>query len=65
LRAAVIPARVRSVIRLLQLREYAYHLPHGAACGGVGVDVFREGTEFDTTVFQVIQHGYQVAQATA
>jgi hypothetical protein len=48
-----------------QFREHTYHLPHGAACGGVGVDVLRKGTEFHASVCQVIEHRYQVAQAAA
>ncbi len=48
-----------------QFREYADHLPHGAACRRVGVDCFREGTEGHAPVFQVIEHGDQVAQAPA
>jgi hypothetical protein len=48
-----------------QFREYAYHLPHGAARGRISVNVFREGTEFHAPMFQVVEHGYQVAQAAA
>ena len=48
-----------------KLGEYAYHLPHGAACGRVGVDVFRQRTKFHALLFQVVEHGYQVAQAAA
>jgi hypothetical protein len=64
LRATVIPAR-GSYQGTFEFSEYAYHLPHGAACSYVGVDVIREGTEFHASVFQVVEQGYQVAQTAA
>ena len=48
-----------------QFRQYANHLPHGAACRCLGVDCFRQRSEFDAALFEVVQHGYQVAQAAA
>ena len=47
----------------LQFDEGADHLPHGAACRRFGVDVLRKRTEFHALLFQVIEHGYQFAQA--
>ena len=49
----------------LKLGQYAYYLPHGAACRRFGVDRFCQRSEFDAPVFQVVEHGYQVAQAAA
>ena len=48
-----------------EFREYANHLPHGAARGFLGVDGFCKRTEFDPALFEVVEHGYQVAQAAA
>lgn len=49
--------------RTFKLGPHAYHLPHGAACGRLGVDCLREGTELDTLLFEVVQHVYGVEQA--
>jgi hypothetical protein len=40
-----------------KLGQDAYHLPHGAACRRIGVDVFRQGMKFDAPLFQVVEHG--------
>src|SRR5262249_19578077 len=50
---------------VLKFGKKAYHLPHGAAGRRVGVDVLRERTKFNPSTFQVVEHGYQVAQAPA
>jgi len=42
-----------------------HHLQLGAARGRGGVDCLGEGMEFHAPVFEVIKHGYQVAQAAA
>jgi hypothetical protein len=39
--------------------------PHGAACGRLGVDGFRQRTELHAPLFQIIQQDDQVAQAPA
>jgi hypothetical protein len=54
LAGAFTPARVRSLIRLrAQARQEADHLPHGAACRRVGVDVLCKGAEFNLPAFQL------------
>jgi hypothetical protein len=49
----------------LKLGQEGNHLPHGSACRSVGVDVLRERAEFNPSSFEVVEHGYQVAQAAA
>ena len=49
----------------LQLRKYAYHLPHSAARWHGRVDCLSQGLEFDVAGAEVIEHCYQVAQAAA
>jgi len=31
----------------------------------LGVDLLGEGTEFDASLLEVVEHGYQIAQAAA
>jgi hypothetical protein len=63
--AALTPARVRSLMSAFPFRQNAYHLPHGAAGRRLGVDRFCKRSELHAPAFQVVEHGYQVAQAAA
>ena len=38
----------------LQLRQYANHLPHCAACRRVGIDRLRKRTELDAAMLEII-----------
>jgi hypothetical protein len=44
-----------------KLGEKPNHLPHGAACRRLGVDVLGKRTEFNPTGAEVIEHGYEIA----
>jgi hypothetical protein len=49
----------------LELGHGADHLPHGAACRRLRVDVLYQGAEGNAALFQVIEDRDQVAQAAA
>ena len=41
------------------------HLPHGAACGRLGVDMLRQGAKLDALGAECVQHGKKIAQTAA
>jgi hypothetical protein len=64
--AALTPARLRSPSEAaFELGRDADHLPHGVASRRLGVDHFRQRSEFDATFLEVVQHSHQVGQAAA
>ena len=49
----------------LQFGQDANHLLHGAAGGGLGVDMLGQGAKRDALVAQRGQHGHEIAQTPA
>jgi hypothetical protein len=48
-----------------QFGQDADHLPHGAAGGRLGVNVFGQGAKLDAVGAQIVQQGDEVAQTAA
>src|SRR4029450_8174391 len=49
----------------LEFGQYSDDLPHGAACGRLGVDMLGQGAKLDALGAEVIQHGKKIAQTAA
>src|SRR4030095_455415 len=49
----------------LEFGQYPDDLPHGAACGRLGVDMLGQGAKLDALGAEVVQHGNKIAQTAA
>ncbi len=50
---------------VLYFGQHPNHLLHGAACGGLGIDVLGQGAQLDPLGTALVQHRDEIAQAAA